>query len=107
MNNREEYAQQLPRFYVARLGSQDFAPTIMKGSTSEIMLAFTFRESELLYIISRPVDFSDVISIPFDELGKYQFLIQFHSTEYDDNEGKLFQLEATSWDNVKLNRVKS
>lgn len=79
----------------------------MKDSTNEIMLASTFRESELLYIISKPVGFSDIISIPFNELGRYQVLIRFHSNEYDDNEGKLFRWEATSWDNVSLSQIKS
>lgn len=42
----------------------------------------------------------DVISIPFNELDKYEFLMKFHSEKYNNN--KKFKLKATSWNGVNL-----
>jgi len=104
----DEYTQQLPSRYIGALTFRGMTtPTILRGSTNELMLAFTFSESDILYLISSPTAESKIISIPFDELNQYQFLLTFYSSEYEDTQGKLFRLEATSWDSVQLNLVKS
>jgi hypothetical protein len=104
----DEYTQQLPPRYIGPLtGMGSPTPTILRGSTNELLFAFTFSESDILYLISGPTAQYETISIPFNELNRYQFLIRFYSSEYEDTQGKLIQLEAPSWDNVKLKRVKS
>jgi hypothetical protein len=104
----DEYTQQLPSRYIGALTSRGMTtPTILRGSTNELMFAFTFSESDMLYLISSPTAESKIISIQFDELNKYRFLLTFYSSEYEDTQGKLLRLEATTWDNVKLSLVKS
>ncbi len=103
----DEYAQQLPRRYIGPLvGMGPATPTILRGSTNELLFAFTFSESDILFPISGPTAQYEIISIPFKELNQHQFLIRFYSSEYKDTQEKLIQLEASSWDNVKLKCVK-
>jgi hypothetical protein len=104
----DEYTHQLPRRYIGPLtGMGSPTPTILRGSTNELMFVFTFSESDDIYLISGPTAETEIISIPFNELGHHQFLIRFYSSEYEDTQGKLLRLEATAWDNVKLSWVKS
>jgi hypothetical protein len=103
----DEYVQRLPRSYIGPLVGMGLpAPTILRGSTNELMFVFTFNESDKLYLITGPTAQYETIPIPFDELGQHQFLLRFYSSEYEDTQGKLVRLEATSWDNVKLIQVK-
>ena len=66
-----------------------------------MILCCTFNDFHALYIVSKRADFGeeDVISIPFNELDNYEFLMEFSSqiTKHEK-----FKLIATSWNDVKL-----
>lgn len=107
VHGSDEYTQQLPPRYVGPLtGMGSPRPTILRGSTNELLFAFTFSESNRLYLISGPTASYEIISVSFNELDQHQFLIRFYSDEYEDTQGKLIRLEAASWDDIQMKRVK-
>lgn len=103
LKDHDEYIQKLPWLYIGELTRDHVRPTILSGKSAEILLVFTFSESSSIHIISESaVSMDYLISIPFNELEKHQFLLRFYSVEYKDTQGKNFKLKANSWNDVEL-----
>jgi hypothetical protein len=106
LRNRAEYAEKFPWLYIGELTRNHSNPTILTNKSAEILLVFTLNESLSVHIVSKSaVGMDYLISIPFDKLEEWQFLILFHSEEYKDTQGKIFKLKASSWNDVKLTWV--
>lgn len=74
--------------------------TIPPGSTAELLLLFTFNESDSMYVVTQSEEFlqtKHIISIPFTQLNRYKFLIKFYGQEYSHSEEETFRLEGQSW----------
>jgi len=101
---RDEYRAKLPFCYIGALSHEQFNPTILVGGTHEIMVACTFSELDSLYIISqKTMGEDDVISIEFNVLDKYEFLMKYYNGLITHE--KKFRLSATSWNDVELTWV--
>jgi hypothetical protein len=100
----DEYRAKLPFCYIGRLIHDISNPTILVGGANDIVLACTFSELHSLYIVSqKTIGEDDVISIPFNELDNYEFLIKFYSNQVTHE--KRFRLNTSSWNDVKLTWV--
>jgi hypothetical protein len=102
--SREDYRAKIPFCYVKELIHKDSSTTILAGGTRDLILGCTFNDFHSLYMVSKRSVFGeeDVISIPFNELASYEFLIKFSS---QITKHKKFKLNATSWNDVKLTWV--
>jgi hypothetical protein len=99
--NIDGYRAKLPFCYIGSLTHELASPIIPVGGKRDIILACSFSGLDLLYIVSqKTMGEDDVISIPFNELGNYEFLIKFYSSQVTHE--KKFKLNATSWNDVKL-----
>ena len=106
LRNRGECIEKLPWLYIGELTRDHMRPTILTNRSADMLLVFTMNESFSVHIVSESaVGMDYLISIPFNKLEEYQFLILFYSEEYKDKQGKNFKLKANSWNDVKLTWV--
>ena len=102
--NPSDLRSKIPFCYMRELIHETSNTTILAGGERDMILGCTFSDFDSLYLVSRKaLGEEDLISIPFNELYKYEFLLQFNAEK--TNKDKRFRLNATSWNNVKLTWV--
>jgi hypothetical protein len=105
----EEYKDVLPFLYIGDLFQAGYRYTdLPKDTGNELLFLFTFEQGEYLYIISSLDGGIIEDSIPYLSLSfnnEYQIQIRFKSNEHSDSDGKMFRLNATSWENVTLTEL--
>lgn len=102
---RIEYADILPLFYYNKLRKNTPFMDIPKNTKNDILLFFTFEESEFIHL-STWLELSDEyiqkMTLPFNMAFEIQ--IRFSSNEYVDSEGKSFKLTAYSWEDIDFQK---
>jgi len=106
INTKEEYNIALPFSYIGELLSFSLTSIILHdGKENKLLFAFTFPESNSLFIITQYNDVirkDEMVQIPFDELDKYTFLVLVNTEGHSDKEGKKFKINVKSWDDMTL-----
>jgi hypothetical protein len=107
LQTREHYASKLSFLYIGQLFKVGINSVVIpKKSDSEILLLFTFNESQSANIITptlrQMLTEDTVVSIPFNDLNDCSFLISFYADQDINSEGARFRLEVETWNDINL-----
>lgn len=105
---REQYVEAMPNSYGSELNKNSQSISMHIGTNNEILLFFTFEESNHIYLITHNEleEEENTISttLPFDK--DFEIQIRVSSNEYNDREGKSFRIIAESWDKINIKSIR-
>jgi hypothetical protein len=110
-NRRGEYVNHLPYCYIGQFLMNNESVDIPKKTNRDVLLFFTFKESDSLYFIShdgldllKPED-SPKLRFPLKE--EFELNILFQSTQPSYSKSFSYRVIPNSWDKIHVKRIKS
>ena len=102
IERREQYASALPFSYLGRLfGETSNSTKFLVGTQNDVVLLFTFEESERAYVITDlGSGITEAALAPLDFNREYLFHVRFHSDGYRELDQRRIKFIAKSWDEI-------